>query len=478
MIRRVLLTTVLAFAALVAVKAGHFVLSIDPDDYNNYTPVPVKVHFLDGSISNQAIHVGCEIAAYCGKECRGISTVTKDTSRGLTRYVCSLCAYGHVNEIFRFYLYNPVTGKETPLGGTIAYDTGNGKGDLYEGRILPQDLMEGGHYATAGSLAGADYVRLMGEWDNKALDNLSRAMGDKFLGQPDFSGATLTANASQASIFQKEMAPNSMIVVPSTFDAAYRQQANVITATQTTTSGGKDTTLYTAHLLLLTDRSDFINHYTILAGTARIVRPTWVDGSYETCILPFVPMRAYRADDAAKQDEWNNFHFEKYLSHSTTEVTYSPIANSSFASDIPYLMKYTGSHTAATKVDYYFETDNVNVPIVDDVYGNDWTGCYRPHTVAAGEVIYIINFDGTMLQKAASGLIVPPFHCYFFPSSGGGSGIKGFTIGHSDETGISPVVNDKGNKDATLYDMTGRKVDKIVRSGLYIIGGTKRYITL
>ena len=55
-----------------------------------------------------------------------------------------------------------------------------------------------------------------------------------------------------------------------------------------------------------------------------------------------------------------------------------------------------------------------------------------------------------------------------------GSGIKGFTFKLNDPTGIE--MNTVEQKDNSIFDLTGRRVEKVTSTGLYIVNGKKIFI--
>lgn len=435
-------------------------------------PVAAVVYFEDGTTSKGDKYVGFEIAAFCGNECRGTGTVTKKTYRGRSTVSCNLNVYGTVREVFRFYLYNPQTQTEYPLSGLLTYNTGNKKNDFYFNRIDPEDLKEGGHYAAAGSLKDNRNVKLRGEWDAAALTLLKGALGDDYVGQPDFGAATVNCDADEINLLRNSMANNSFIILSSTANKELRRQKNVVTAT-----ANAGDTLYTANLLELNDRDLFESNREIDADTVRIIRPTWIDGEYETCILPFVPQKAYRTENDTKSNEWDDFRFERFDGHATgsDRVDYVQIDNSDFTANTPYLMVYKGGDTATEKIGFVFEAYDGRVSSTTAVYGEKWNGVYTPYTVAATDDIYVLNSTGNALQKAKTGLTIPAFHCYF---TIGHDAPDLINVRHSDlVAGLEQVTENSTVGNSTIYNLNGQRINRIDRKGLYIIDGKKCHIT-
>ena len=114
-------------------------------------------------------------------------------------------------------------------------------------------------------------------------------------------------------------------------------------------------------------------------------------------------------------------------------------------------------------------TDETRATIENNKLGNS-AGAAK--TIAEGESAYILTngADGTAFYKGQKGTTLKANKAYLTLNVAGGEAIS-MNFG-GNVTGINQIVNAEQNN-APVYDLTGRRVVRTVKGGLYIKGGNK-----
>lgn len=114
-------------------------------------------------------------------------------------------------------------------------------------------------------------------------------------------------------------------------------------------------------------------------------------------------------------------------------------------------------------------TDETRATIENNKLGNS-AGAAK--TIAEGESAYILTngADGTAFYKGQKGTTLKANKAYLTLDVVGGEAIS-MNFG-GNVTGINQIVNAEQNN-APVYDLTGRRVVRTVKGGLYIKGGNK-----
>lgn len=173
---------------------------------------------------------------------------------------------------------------------------------------------------------------------------------------------------------------------------------------------------------------------------------------WSTCILPFateIPtgVKAYTSSTSDSEN--------LYLSEASSIEAYTPYIL--YSED-----GYTGTVSGTVNPTDYPESGYVTA-------GN-LSGAIVPQTVTAG---YVMQKQDGVVQFYAIGeddsFLIPAGKCWMnIPAAG----VKAFNfVVNNDETGIQTTLDVKRN--SNVYDLTGRRVSTMKKSGLYIKNGEK-----
>ena len=115
-------------------------------------------------------------------------------------------------------------------------------------------------------------------------------------------------------------------------------------------------------------------------------------------------------------------------------------------------------------------TDETLATIENNKLGNS-AGAEK--TIAEGDNAYILagGADGTAFYKGTIGSTLKANKAYLTLNAAGGEQTISMNFG-GNVTGINQIVNAEQNN-APVYDLTGRRVVRTVKGGLYIKGGNK-----
>ena len=115
-------------------------------------------------------------------------------------------------------------------------------------------------------------------------------------------------------------------------------------------------------------------------------------------------------------------------------------------------------------------TDETLATIENNKLGNS-AGADK--TIAEGDNVYILagGADGTAFYKGTIGSTLKANKAYLTLNAAGGEQAISMNFG-GNVTGINQIVNAEQNN-APVYDLTGRRVVRTVKGGLYIKGGNK-----
>lgn len=114
-------------------------------------------------------------------------------------------------------------------------------------------------------------------------------------------------------------------------------------------------------------------------------------------------------------------------------------------------------------------TDETLATITDNKLGNT-AGAEKILKESDNAYILVGGADGTAFYKGTIGTTLKTNKAYLTLDAAGGQAIS-MNFG-GNVTGINPIVNAEQNN-APVYDLTGRRVVRTVKGGLYIKGGNK-----
>lgn len=192
-------------------------------------------------------------------------------------------------------------------------------------------------------------------------------------------------------------------------------------------------------------------------------RNAYLDGGYETIILPF------DADVADIREA--GFVFEKFVGLDGNTISFVELAeDESLQAGVPYLFRYSGS-PSEERVEVVF---SAMVSRVSDsvVVSEGWTGTFvrMDGSEIAGK--YILNPAGDKMQKAGAGASLAPYHCYLeLPA---GVDVATLAVSHRDGSAIDDVVSHARSEE--IVDLWGRRLDEMPERGFVIKNNVKIYI--
>ena len=192
-------------------------------------------------------------------------------------------------------------------------------------------------------------------------------------------------------------------------------------------------------------------------------RNAYLDGGYETIVLPF------DADIASIKEE--GFVFEKFDGFGENTIKFTELEDGEvLKAGVAYIFSYSGTPSGGRKVLQF----TANVQQVSDGIVNEegWAGTFK---AMAGEEIagkYILNVEGDRMMKAGSGATLAPYHaCLALPE---GTNVAAMSVMHGRETTGVDMIQQAETE--TAYDLNGRVIKELPNSGVVIINQKKIYI--
>ena len=194
-------------------------------------------------------------------------------------------------------------------------------------------------------------------------------------------------------------------------------------------------------------------------------RKAYLDGGYETIVLPF------DADITSIKQE--GFVFEKFDKFGDNTIKFVELdEGENLKAGVPYLFSYAGDPSDGRKEIEFVGT----MPTMNDkIVGSEgWTGTFKAMKGDGIRGKYILNIKGDKMQKASAQASLAPYHCYLeLPAD---VNVATLAVLHrtSDATTIGNVMVHDDTE--VVYDLCGRKLDKIPESGVVIKNNKKIYI--
>lgn len=156
----------------------------------------------------------------------------------------------------------------------------------------------------------------------------------------------------------------------------------------------------------------FVVEEPFTATLARYTRMCYVDGGYETIILPFAPTSVYYLTES---ENYKGYKLQQFSQNASDEVVFS---DATWQANTPYMIRPTASGTPNQQQEFRFIGENVLVEAVgaNDVFGTDFVGGYNLSD-ATGQ--YFLNSTGEyFVQSNKTKAWNTPFRCYL-KSDGG-----------------------------------------------------------
>lgn len=193
-------------------------------------------------------------------------------------------------------------------------------------------------------------------------------------------------------------------------------------------------------------------------------RNAYLDGGFESIVLPF--------DTDITEMKAAGFSFEKFQGFGENTIIFVELAeDENLQAGVPYIFRYTGT-VSDGRQELQF-TANVQQASGNIKATEGWSGTfkYMGGNAIAGK--YILNIKGDKMQKAGSGAKLHPYRCYLELPEGTDTSM--LSVSHRENTtGITDV--DCEVKSGDIFDLQGRKLDRIPCSGIIIKNNKKIYI--
>ena len=164
--------------------------------------------------------------------------------------------------------------------------------------------------------------------------------------------------------------------------------------------------------------------------------------------------------------------FEKFEGFGDNTIKFVELADDeNLKAGIPYLFRYAGEPNEG-RMEIEF-TANVQQATGEVEIQEGWTGTFKAMDGNANAGKYILNVKGNKMQKAGNGASLAPYHCYLVLPAGTDAS-KLSVSHHRNTTDITDIDSEENSGD--IYDLQGRKLDRIPRSGIIIRNNKKIYI--
>ena len=193
-------------------------------------------------------------------------------------------------------------------------------------------------------------------------------------------------------------------------------------------------------------------------------RNAYLDGGFESIVLPY--------DTDITEIKAAGFSFEKFQGFGENTIIFVELAeDENLQAGVPYIFRYTGT-PSGSRQELEF-TANVQQASSNIKATEGWSGTYKYMDGNAIVGKYILNIKGDKMQKAGSGAKLHPYRCYLELPEGTDASM--LSVSHRENTtGITVVDNEENSGD--IYDLQGRKLDMVPRSGIIIRNNKKIYI--
>ena len=223
-----------------------------------------------------------------------------------------------------------------------------------------------------------------------------------------------------------------------------------------------DASTGTAYNVVLTDKTDFYSPSNFTAVTLTYSRSN--TAGWNSVCLPFAVSAA---------DFGTSASLEQFSNISTADGATTLSFNAT-----------TGENAAGQPCLVYCPDDvtewNVSktnaavvaTPVPVSVSGATLQGSFTNETIGAGR--YKLNASGTAFGVTTDKGKVTAFRCYVLPTTEGGSAPKSFLVSHGGtSTAVSATAIQAAPANAPVYDLCGRRVQRMKQGGVYVVNGKK-----
>lgn len=195
-------------------------------------------------------------------------------------------------------------------------------------------------------------------------------------------------------------------------------------------------------------------------------RNTYLDGRYETIVLPF--------DADISKIKALGFVFEKFEGIGDNTIQFVKLEDDEMLqAGVAYIFRYAGAASDGRKeIVFTAKMDQMSDELKAD---NGWVGTFKAMDGSELEGKYILNIDGDEMQRVDSEASLPPYHAYLeLPAE---VNIMVLSVSHhgvGDVTEIERLQVDYSSED--VFDIQGRKLKNASMKGIVISNNKKYYI--
>uniref|UniRef100_UPI003FEF73E7 M60 family metallopeptidase n=1 Tax=Alloprevotella sp. TaxID=1872471 RepID=UPI003FEF73E7 len=220
----------------------------------------------------------------------------------------------------------------------------------------------------------------------------------------------------------------------------------------------------TAYKLVLTDKQDF---YAPSAFTAQTVTYSRANtAGYNSVCLPFAISAADFGSEA---------RLEQFTSTDGQSVSLTSTTDENAAGQPCFV------YCPETQTEWTLTKQNAHI-VAEPIEASDGNavlhGSFTNAAIGAGQ--YKLTADGTAFGVTTNKGKVTAFRTYLTPATtAGAAALLQVLHDGAEVTGVSTAVQPAGvNQPAAVYDLTGRRVQRITRPGIYIVNGKKTVVRM
>lgn len=220
----------------------------------------------------------------------------------------------------------------------------------------------------------------------------------------------------------------------------------------------------TAYKLVLTDKQDF---YAPSAFTAQTVTYSRANtAGYNSVCLPFAISAADFGSEA---------RLEQFTSTDGQSVSLTSTTDENAAGQPCFV------YCPETQTEWTLTKQNAHI-VAEPIEASDGNavlhGSFTNAAIGAGQ--YKLTADGTAFGVTTDKGKVTAFRTYLTPATtAGAAALLQVLHDGAEVTGVNTAVQPAGvNQPAAVYDLTGRRVQRITRPGIYIVNGKKTVVRM